>query len=41
MADPAESIKQFWFDEQMNIRAELHSVVAIISSRKWDDIIKD
>jgi len=37
MADPAESIKQFWFDEQMNIKAELHSVIAVVSARKWDD----
>lgn len=41
IADPAESIKQFWFDEEMNIKAELHSVIAIISAKKWQEIIKN
>jgi hypothetical protein len=38
LADPAQSIKQFWFDEEMNIKAELHSVIAVVSARKWEDI---
>jgi G3E family GTPase len=41
LADPAQSIKQFWFDEQMNIRAVLHSVVAVVSARKWPAIQND
>jgi G3E family GTPase len=36
LADPASSIKQFWFDEQMSINAELHSVITIVSARKWE-----
>lgn len=35
LADPAASIKQFWFDEQMSINAELHSVITMVSARKW------
>lgn len=41
LADPAQSIKQFWFDEEMNIKAELHSVIAVVSARKWEDILSD
>jgi G3E family GTPase len=41
LADPAASIKQFWFDEQMSINAELHSVITMVSARKWDEVAKD
>lgn len=41
LADPAQSIKQFWFDEQMNIRAVLHSVVAVVSARRWPALRND
>lgn len=41
LADPAQSIKQFWFDEEMNIKAELHSVIAVVSARKWEDIYQN
>ena len=37
-ADPAESIKQFWFDEGMDIKARLHSVIALVSGLKWTSI---
>lgn len=35
LADPAAAIKQFWFDEQMSIEADLHSVITMVSARKW------
>ena len=35
MADPVQSIKQFWFDEEALIRAQLHSVVAMVNGKKW------
>lgn len=41
LADPAASIKQFWFDEEMSINAVLHSVVTMVSARKWVDVAKD
>lgn len=41
LADPAASIKQFWFDEQMSINAEMHSVITMVSARKWDEVERD
>jgi G3E family GTPase len=38
LADPAESIKQFWFDEEMKINAYLHSVISIFSVEKFPTI---
>lgn len=41
LADPASSIKQFWFDEEMKINGELHSVISMVSARKWDENCKN
>ena len=37
IADPIQSIKQFWFDEEALIRAQLHSVIAIVSAKRWQE----
>ena len=33
-----QSIKQFWFDEEWKINAELHSIISIISAVKFSSI---
>lgn len=33
-----KSIKQFWFDEEMKISAELHSIISIISICKYQNL---
>ena len=33
-----QSIKQFWFDEEMKINAELHSIISIISAQKYSSL---
>ena len=35
MADPVQSIKQFWFDEEALIKAQLHSVIGVVSAKRW------
>ena len=35
LADPGEAIKQFWFDDKMDMNAELHSIITIISVQKY------
>ena len=32
-----QSIKQFWFDEEALINAQLHSVIAIVNAKRWDE----
>ena len=41
LADPAASIKQFWFDEEMKINAELHSVITMVPARIWKQLPND
>jgi G3E family GTPase len=41
MADPVQSIKQFWFDEEALIKAQLHSVIAVVNAKRWaEDSLK-
>jgi G3E family GTPase len=41
VADPVQSIKQFWFDEEALIHAQLHSVISVVSARRWaEDSVK-
>lgn len=40
MADPVQSIKQFWFDEEALIKAKLHSVIAVVNAKRWTDDLK-
>ena len=37
VADPVQSIKQFWFDEEALIHAQLHSVIAVVSAKRWEE----
>jgi G3E family GTPase len=35
LADPVQSIKQFWFDDEAMMKVQLHSVVAVVSAKRW------
>ena len=41
VADPAQSIKQFWMDESMEIPAKLHSIVTIVPTHRLQQIKDD
>ena len=36
MADPLQSIKQFWFDQEELIKGQLESVIAVVSAERWE-----